>query len=155
MGRGTGAFDSPVSIPAPAKQKHFLRVVWDFTRPHTIIGSVLSVLSVHLFAAGSAGEPPSTPSMPRPSDRPAARPHPTVLPLAPLTTPRPPTLQLPPTPSRRRPAAELAVVNLGALLRALLWALIPACLLNLYITGLNQVSLRAGRARPASARPRA
>eukprot|EP00960_Hanusia_phi_P052021 761195-Hanusia_phi.AAC.3 len=35
---------------SPTRKKSFLRVVWDFTRPHTIIGSILSVVSLHLFA---------------------------------------------------------------------------------------------------------
>ena len=36
-------------------QKSWPRVVWEFSRPHTIVGSVLSVVSLHLFAATAPG----------------------------------------------------------------------------------------------------
>ena len=63
-------------------------VIWEFTRPHTIIGSVLSIVSLHLFAASAPG---------------------------------------------------LSVLNLSALGTALLWALVSGALVNLYVTGLNQL----------------
>lgn len=69
-------------------KKSFPRVVWDFTRPHTIVGSILSVISLHLFAATSPG---------------------------------------------------LEVINLTALGISMVWSLVCACFVNLYVTGLNQV----------------
>lgn len=65
----------------------FLKVLWRFSRPHTIIGSALAIPSLHLLAAPSL-------------------------------------------------AAALSVKNM----LAILFAMIPACLMNLYITGLNQIT---------------
>eukprot|EP00977_Amphora_coffeiformis_P000507 scaffold126_cov178-Amphora_coffeaeformis.AAC.6 len=65
----------------------FYKVLWKFSRPHTIIGSALAIPSLHLLAS--------------------------------------PTL-----------AIALSVPNLVACVAAM----IPACLMNLYITGLNQIT---------------
>ena len=44
------------AVPADIRaHKSWFRVIWDFSRPHTIIGSVLSVLSLHLFAVMAPG----------------------------------------------------------------------------------------------------
>eukprot|EP00802_Teleaulax_amphioxeia_P008868 Tamp_08879.p1 GENE.Tamp_08879~~Tamp_08879.p1 ORF type:complete len:530 (-),score=73.40 Tamp_08879:672-2027(-) len=69
-------------------QKNWLQVLWDFSRPHTIVGSVLSVVSLHLFAATAPGA---------------------------------------------------TLLNLSALGVALAWAIVCAVLVNIYVTGLNQV----------------
>jgi len=68
--------------------KNFARVIWDFSRPHTIIGSVLSVISLHLFAITAPG-----------------------------TT----------------------MLNLSAFGVALAWAIVCAVLVNIFVTGLNQI----------------
>jgi len=68
--------------------KNWAQVVWEFSRPHTIIGSVLSVISLHLFAATASG---------------------------------------------------MQLMNLSALGIALSWAIACAVLINIYVTGLNQV----------------
>ncbi|CEM03342.1 unnamed protein product [Vitrella brassicaformis CCMP3155] len=65
----------------------FLRTLWDFTRPHTLIGSALCIPALHLFA----------------------------WPLG-------------------------ASVPLQPLLMSIFWATLPALLMNVYITGLNQVT---------------
>ncbi|EKX49196.1 hypothetical protein GUITHDRAFT_52966, partial [Guillardia theta CCMP2712] len=64
------------------------RVLWDFTRPHTIIGSILSVVSLHLFALTAPG---------------------------------------------------VSIINLSAFMVALTWSLVCASLVNLFVTGLNQI----------------
>jgi len=69
-------------------KKNFLLVLWEFSRPHTIIGSVLSIVSLHLFAASAPG---------------------------------------------------LSAINLSALSVAMAWALACGALINLYVTGLNQL----------------
>jgi len=69
-------------------QKSWARIVWEFSRPHTIIGSVLSIVSLHLFAATAPGA---------------------------------------------------AVINISALGVALAWALVCGVLINIYVTGLNQI----------------
>ncbi len=56
-------------VPA-VKKTDFLRTVWEFTRPHTIIGSALSVWSIHFFAAASPG-PTSFHVSPLPKPAPA------------------------------------------------------------------------------------
>ena len=45
----------PRETGAGKVQKSWPRVVWEFSRPHTIVGSVLSVVSLHLFAATAPG----------------------------------------------------------------------------------------------------
>jgi 4-hydroxybenzoate polyprenyltransferase len=78
------------SVSADAREsKGWARIVWDFSRPHTIIGSVLSVVSLHFFAAMAPGA---------------------------------------------------AVMNLSALGVALAWATVCAILVNIYLTGLNQIT---------------
>ena len=69
-------------VPTP-----FWKVLWRFTRPHTIIGSAMAIPAVHMFAA--------------------------------------PTLQ--------------AAIQ-PAVLRSMVFAMIPSLLMNLYITGLNQIT---------------
>jgi hypothetical protein len=86
-----GAMDPVVEASNAASKgprKNPMVVIWEFTRPHTIIGSVLSIVSLHLFAASAPG---------------------------------------------------LSVLNLSALGTALLWALVSGALVNLYVTGLNQL----------------
>lgn len=56
MSSGGGAGSAAISEVPAVRKMNSLRVVWDFTRPHTIVGSVLSVMSLHLFAAGAPGE---------------------------------------------------------------------------------------------------
>jgi len=77
-----------ISEPTAVSKKasNFLEVVWKFSRPHTVVGSVISIISLFLFAV--------------------------------------------PT-------------NMWLTLRfseALMAALVPSVLMNLYITGLNQLS---------------
>lgn len=74
-------------VPARAP-KNWALVLWEFSRPHTIVGSVLSVISLHLFAAAAPGA---------------------------------------------------AVMNLSALAVSLAWAIVCAVLVNIYVTGLNQI----------------
>ena len=69
-------------VPTP-----FWKVLWRFTRPHTIIGSAMAIPALHIFAA--------------------------------------PTLQ--------------AAVQ-PAVLRSMVFAMFPSLLMNLYITGLNQIT---------------
>ena len=69
-----------------ASPVHFLKVLWDFTRPHTLIGSAVSLVSLFLFATPKA-----------------------------LWCTKP-------------------------FLVSLLSAIVPSLLMNLYITGLNQVT---------------
>jgi homogentisate phytyltransferase/homogentisate geranylgeranyltransferase len=76
------------SAASKGPRKNPMVVIWEFTRPHTIIGSILSIVSLHLFAASAPG---------------------------------------------------LSVLNLSALGTALLWALVSGALVNLYVTGLNQL----------------
>eukprot|EP00971_Amphidinium_carterae_P179130 3553184-Amphidinium_carterae.1 len=70
---------------------NLLRTVWDFSRPHTIIGSFISVVAVHAFAA-----------------------VPVMLQYGPQNV-------------------------LPIMLGSAFVALVPALLINIYITGLNQV----------------
>jgi len=79
----TGEVEAPARAP-----KNWALVLWEFSRPHTIVGSVLSVISLHLFAATAPGA---------------------------------------------------AVMNLSALAVALAWAIVCAVLVNIYVTGLNQI----------------
>lgn len=65
------------------------KTIWDFTRPHTLIGTLLSVTAVHLYAVA--------------------------------------------------PALGLLHVDWPTFLRFTLQALLPALLVNVYITGLNQI----------------
>jgi hypothetical protein len=73
------------SAPVPS---NWATVLWEFSRPHTIVGSVLSVISLHLFAATAPG---------------------------------------------------VAVMNVSAFVMALTWAIVCAVLVNVYVTGLNQI----------------
>ena len=78
------------AVPADIRaHKSWFRVIWDFSRPHTIIGSVLSVLSLHLFAVMAPGA---------------------------------------------------AAVNLSALFVAMSWAVGCAIFINIFVTGLNQIT---------------
>jgi len=95
-----GQLDTPLqpndeATPSPgflqAGPANFLRTVWDFSRPHTLIGSFISVVSVHAFAA-----------------------VPIVLQYG-------------------------AQAVLPTALASAVVALVPALLVNIYITGLNQV----------------
>lgn len=70
-----------------AESPSFLKVLWRFTRPHTIIGSALAIPSVHLLAA--------------------------------------PSLQ-----------AALSIRTAYSIL----YAMVPSLLINLYVTGLNQIT---------------
>jgi homogentisate phytyltransferase / homogentisate geranylgeranyltransferase len=63
-----------------------VKVVWDFSRPHTVVGSTLSILSLYLYA----------------------------------------------TPSQ--------LWNSPVFLKSLMFCIIPSVLMNIYITGLNQVT---------------
>ena len=65
----------------------FAKILWRFTRPHTIIGSAMAIPSIHLLAAPSL-------------------------------------------------AAAFSTQNLVAIL----YAMVPALLMNLYVTGLNQIT---------------
>lgn len=71
----------------PSSQVPTYRGLWEFTRPHTLIGSALCVPAIHAFATPSG---------------------------APLFTAR--------------------------LFQSCVWALIPALFINIYITGLNQIT---------------
>lgn len=73
---------------------HMLRTLWDFTRPHTLIGTLISILSVHLFAVAPMFSAPARMNQP---------------------------------------------VFLSKLVLTTLRALVPALLINVYITGLNQI----------------
>jgi homogentisate phytyltransferase / homogentisate geranylgeranyltransferase len=43
------------SLPGPVKSLvSFLNTLWDFTRPHTIVGSALSVIALYVFATPSS-----------------------------------------------------------------------------------------------------
>jgi hypothetical protein len=84
---GKGVNPATEGVSKALAPKSWLQIVWEFSRPHTIIGSVLSVISLHVFAASAPG----------------------------------------------------AVINLTALGVALAWAIFCAVLINIYVTGLNQV----------------
>uniref|UniRef100_A0A7S2R0V2 Homogentisate phytyltransferase n=1 Tax=Eucampia antarctica TaxID=49252 RepID=A0A7S2R0V2_9STRA len=79
--------DSSVVVVEDQKSLPFWKVLWRFTRPHTIIGSAMAIPALHLFAA--------------------------------------PTFQA---------AFQPAV------LRSIVFAMFPSLLMNLYITGLNQIT---------------
>ena len=90
--RGISSLSATLSVQStsPELQKvspvHFLKVLWDFTRPHTLIGSAVSLVCLFLFA-----------------------------------TPK-------------------ALWFTKQFLVSLFSAIIPSLLMNLYITGLNQVT---------------
>jgi len=84
-----GAVSEVGDVSKPAlPYKNWAQIVWDFSRPHTIIGSVLSVISLHLFAITAPGT---------------------------------------------------AMLNISALGVALAWAIACAVLVNIFVTGLNQI----------------
>jgi len=93
-GEGTASTPEPVSQQSPFLREgpvNAFRTVWDFSRPHTLIGSFISVVAVHAFAA---------------------------VPIA----------------LAKGPSQVLPVISTSTFL-----ALVPALLINIYITGLNQV----------------
>mmetsp|Transcript_168320 Transcript_168320/g.540771 ORF Transcript_168320/g.540771 Transcript_168320/m.540771 type:complete len:399 (-) Transcript_168320:154-1350(-) len=102
--RGFGSLRSPLGrrvatmgaeVEKVEKQKSSLRetivTLYDFTRPHTLVGTLISVPAVHLFAAAPAI------------------------------------------------ASQGAAAVAPAMLWSVVLALVPALLINLYITGLNQI----------------
>jgi homogentisate phytyltransferase/homogentisate geranylgeranyltransferase len=76
----------PAAVTGPTTVPGFLRTVWEFSRPHTIIGTLLSITTLYLYAV-----PPSA-----------------------------------------RISAEFIV--------SLIEAIVPSVLMNLYVTGLNQLT---------------
>uniref|UniRef100_A0A0G4HMD4 Uncharacterized protein n=1 Tax=Chromera velia CCMP2878 TaxID=1169474 RepID=A0A0G4HMD4_9ALVE len=81
------------SVSAPSTRLvPSLRTLWDFTRPHTLIGSALCIPALHIFAlSGSVG-------------------------------------------------LSGMLSRLPLLFRSVLFCLVPSLLMNVYITGLNQIS---------------
>jgi homogentisate phytyltransferase / homogentisate geranylgeranyltransferase len=80
------ASHTETTVAAVKKRSAFIKVIWDFSRPHTVIGSTISIVTLFMFAV-----PPS-------------------------------------------------VWGTMHFMKALLNALVPSVLMNLYITGLNQIS---------------
>lgn len=81
-------YASPIetTVATDQKRRDFIRVLWDFSRPHTVIGSVISIVTLFMFAV---------------------------------------------------PPNRWGTMHF---MKALLDTLVPSVLMNLYITGLNQIS---------------
>ena len=58
--RGVSSLSATLSVQSTSQELqkaspvHFLQVLWDFTRPHTLIGSAVSLVSLFLFATPQA-----------------------------------------------------------------------------------------------------